>query len=219
MIRSPVDRQHLAQEQFERRSIRYQGSFAQRIYCRPTSHILLARLELAPGSRVLDVGCGTGQLLVDIRDRFPTTDLHGLDLCVGMIRSAKALVGAGASLIQGESQSLPFPDDHFDAVVCTHCFHHFPDQLRSLKEMGRVLRSGGIAMVLDGDRDGMWGRVLYDVFVARAEGSVKHRSASDMQQFMREAGLVEIEQVRAFPLSPVLLTTGRAEKNARQSPG
>ena len=73
-------------------------------------------------------------------------------------------------------------------------------------------------MVLDGDRDGLWGRLLYDVFVVWAEGPVRHRSACEMQQFMREAGLAPIEQVRAFPLSPVLLTIGRAEKNSAQSP-
>jgi ubiquinone/menaquinone biosynthesis C-methylase UbiE len=120
--------------------------------------------------------------------------------------------------MQGESQSLPFRDNTFDAVVCTHCFHHFSDQSRSLKEMARVLRSGGIAMVLDGDRDGLWGRVLYDVFVVWAEGPVRHCSASEMQQLMREAGLAPVKQVRAFPLSPVLLTIGRAEKNSAQLP-
>jgi ubiquinone/menaquinone biosynthesis C-methylase UbiE len=165
----------------------------------------------------LDVGCGTGQLLADIRDRFPTTNLHGLDLCVGMVRSARALLGPGAELIQGESQSLPFPDNSFDAVVCTHCFHHFSGQLKSLKEVARVLRSGGIAMVLDGDRDGLWGRVLYDMFVVWAEGPVRHCSANVMQQFMSEAGLAPVEQIRAFPLSPVLLTIGRAQKNPAQS--
>ena len=163
--------------------------------------------------RVLDVGCGTGQLLADIRDRFPTTQVHGLDLCDGMIRSAKTLLGSGADLTQGESQSLPFPDDHFDLVVCTHCFHHFPDPLRSVREMARVLRHGGMAMVLDGDRDGLWGRLLYDTFVVWAEGPVTHHSASAMQRLLRDAGLVLIEQVRAFPLSPVLLTIGRAEKS------
>lgn len=211
MKRSAGDLQQLAREQFERRSGRYQGSFAQKIYCRPTSRILLDRLDLPPGARVLDVGCGTGQLLADIRDRFPETGLHGLDLCDGMIRSAKTVLGSAADLRQGESQCLPYPAEHFDVVVSTHCFHHFPDPLKSLQEMNRVLRSGGRVMVLDGDRDGLWGRLLYDVFVRWAEGPVKHHSAFEMKQLMSDAGLVNIEQVRAFLLGPVLLTIGRRE--------
>ncbi len=84
--------------------------------------------------------------------------------------------------------------------------------------MARVLRHGGMAMVLDGDRDGLWGRLLYDVFVVWAEGPVTHHSGKGMQQLLRDAWLVPIEQVHAFPLSPVLLTIGRAEKNSAQGP-
>lgn len=199
-----------ARLQFERRSHTYQGSLAQRLFCQPTSRVLLRHLPRHRPLTILDIGCGTGQLLLDIRDRCEEVRLHGLDLCPGMVRTARQLLGAEPVLVVGDSGCLPFADRSMDVVVCTHSFHHYPDQAAVLREMARVLRPGGRALILDGDRDTPWGWLLYDVFVVWAEGSIQHCSAVTMRKLCRAAGFRRIAQFQSMPLSPVLLTIAYA---------
>jgi ubiquinone/menaquinone biosynthesis C-methylase UbiE len=126
-----------------------------------------------------------------------------------MLASARRTLGPAAALTHAEDARIPFADGVFDAVVCTHCFHHFPDQSRAVREIRRVLRRGGAAYILDGDRDRPWGGLIYDVLVSWAEGGVHHRSAADMLCLTRAAGFADIHQFRGFRLSPVLLTIAR----------
>ena len=61
---------------------------------------------------------------------------------------------------------------------CAACgqFHHYPRQDVVAAEMHRVLRPGGRLYIIDGDRDRLWGRLVYDVVVVMMEGAVKHLS-------------------------------------------
>lgn len=86
----------------------YDGRFSE--LQRPKHEALLARLPLTPGSRVLDVGCGTGLLA---RHLSPSVVLVGLDLSIGMLRLAR---GRLPSCVQGDALALPFRDGVFDAA-------------------------------------------------------------------------------------------------------
>ena len=128
-----------------------------------------------------------------------------------MLRQTRHILGTGVGLVHADSHRLPFGVGSFDVVICTHSFHHYPDQTAVLREMFRVLRPGGRVMVLDGDRDNPWGWLLYDVFVVWAEGPVRHCSARDMERLCRAAGFRRVQQYRSVPWSPVLLTIGVKE--------
>src|SRR5262245_39688577 len=94
--------------------------------------------------------------------------------CLIRVPSVAANSDFALHLVQGDSERLPFADDSFDLVTCSHSFHHYPNQAQVVAEMHRVLHPGGRLMIIDGDRDRWWGRLIFDVIVVLMEGRVKH---------------------------------------------
>jgi ubiquinone/menaquinone biosynthesis C-methylase UbiE len=120
-------------------------------------------------------------------------------------------------LVQADSERLPFADNSFDAVTCSHSFHHYPQQEQVLREIYRVLRPDGRAMIIDGDRDGLWGRLVFDGIVVMMEGQVHHLSARDARRLYGRVGFADIAQRRRGGPLPFLLTTGIAAKAGSMS--
>jgi len=139
-----------------------------------------------------------------------------LDLSAGMLGHARmrCRVHRRVSVVQGDSERLPFADDSFDAVTCCHSFHHYPKQESVVAEMHRVLRPGGRLVIVDGDRDRLWGRFLFDRLVVFMEGAVKHLSGDAFKSLFHKIGFDEVHQQRRRGFLPFLLTVGRAVKPA-----
>ena len=103
------------------------------------------RLGIKPGSRVLDVGTGTGIFLPYILDK-SGQDGHiiALDCAEEMLRKARAKGHNGhIDCLHADITNIPLRDNIFDAVVCYSTFPHFQDKPRSLAEINRVIKSGG----------------------------------------------------------------------------
>jgi ubiquinone/menaquinone biosynthesis C-methylase UbiE len=101
--------------------------------------------ELAEGDWVLDVGTGTGILLPLIRQAIgPKGMLVGFDFSFKMLEKAKLRPCPGEKmLINANVESLPFQSGIFDQIICFSALPHFPDKLKALLEMVRVLKGGG----------------------------------------------------------------------------
>ncbi len=108
-----------------------------------------ARLILAPGERLLDVGCGTGALIEHLSNNRGSLRLFGVDPVSGMLAIARRKVPTSVALCQGWAEQLPFPSASFDAVVSCNVFHYLMDPTLALREMERVLRPGGTLLVTD----------------------------------------------------------------------
>ena len=122
----------------------------------------VARLQLEPGDRVLDLGCGNGRHLVATR-RVPSVSGIALDLGMNEVRATVeaitlmddtapqeggSVVGAGPWLVvQGDTFRLPFADRSFDCVIASEVLEHLPDDGAALAEMSRVLRADGLLAV------------------------------------------------------------------------
>jgi SAM-dependent methyltransferase len=105
----------------------------------------LERLPWRGGKRVLDVGCGPGDLLCEMaRQHQGWQVLVGLDASPGMIaKAAWSARGLPAYFFVGDAQALSFPDGSFDVVMARHMLYHVPDIDRAVAEAARVLRPGG----------------------------------------------------------------------------
>ncbi|MFE4517431.1 SAM-dependent methyltransferase [Kitasatospora sp. NPDC056783] len=105
------------------------------------------RLTLAPGARVLDIGCGSGKPAVRIAG---TWGVHVTGVTISAQQAATAgarpEVGAGAGQVsfqQADGMDLPFADAHFDHVYAIESFLHMSDRATAIAEAARVLRPGG----------------------------------------------------------------------------
>jgi ubiquinone/menaquinone biosynthesis C-methylase UbiE len=109
----------------------------------------LRRLEVRPGARVLDVGCGTGTLLTALVRAVPGVMCVGVDLSARMLAVARRKLPPAVALVAGTAERLPFADASFTAVVSTSALHYFRDPAAALREMGRVLAPGGSVVITD----------------------------------------------------------------------
>lgn len=127
----------------------YDLPLVQRATYRPIHDAVLQALASSPVSRVLDIGCGTGQLAARVKRERPGLEVVGCDFSAGMLSRASAR-GRNVRWVQGDAGRLPFHDASFDAITSTEAFHWFPDQRAVLSECYRVLKPGGhllLAMV------------------------------------------------------------------------
>jgi len=106
------------------------------------------QLALPADARILELGCGPGDLWRENADRIPAGwDAMLTDFSEGMVSSAQrnlAETGRTFTYKQVDAQELPFETDTFDAVIANHMLYHVPDRPRALAEIRRMLKSGGV---------------------------------------------------------------------------
>ena len=103
---------------------------------------VIASLELPEGARILDAGCGSGRNMV-LLARYG--EVTGIELSAASAAVAQRR-GVG-EVVEGSVDDLPFPDDSFDFAVSLDVLEHLDDDLRSLVELRRVVRPGGLLLV------------------------------------------------------------------------
>lgn len=110
---------------------------------------MVRSLGIAPGSAVLDVGCGTGVLLPHLLEAVgPGGSVCALDIAEEMLRVARRkLTRPNLQYLHADIAETPFLEESFDLVVCHNCFPHIWDKERAVREMFRVLRPGGRVVV------------------------------------------------------------------------
>jgi SAM-dependent methyltransferase len=110
---------------------------------------------VAPGDRVLDIGCGTGtQAIATARRSQPGGSVVGVDISEKMLAAARRKAhraGLSIAFHQADAAQLPFEDERFDVVTFTTMMHMVPESRRQLclREASRVLRHGGRLLLID----------------------------------------------------------------------
>ncbi len=114
----------------------------------------LRYLSACAPARVLDVATGTADMAIMAAQALPTAFVEGIDLSGAMIAIGRAKiertgVAQRVKLLEGDALSLPFADGSFDAVISAFGVRNFADITTGLREMRRVLKPGGLIVILE----------------------------------------------------------------------
>lgn len=144
-------------------------------------------LEVSPGDRVLDVGCGPGNYTGDLADASGSGLVVGIDASEVMVATAARRSGrANLAYLRGDACALPFEDGTFDVACSVGVIHLLEQPMRALEEIIRVLAPGGrLAIVATCARGGMRGR---------AWGGLTLFGRNELPDALRGHGLVEVDQ-------------------------
>lgn len=126
---------------FDQVSKVYDNEVIQTFIYRPTQDRVLIDLRALSPARILDVGCGTGQLTARIQTSLRPQVVYGCDPSSGMLDHARARSN-DVIWLEGKAEAVPLPDGSVDAVVSTEAFHFF-DQPAAVAEFHRLLAPGG----------------------------------------------------------------------------
>jgi len=160
---------------------------------------LLEQAALRPDQHILEIGCGTGTLLVQIKRLLPNAEVIGIDpdpKALARARRKAARAPASIQLDIGFAGRLPYPDAVFDRVFSSFMFHHLPanEKEKMLSEAWRVLRPGGELHMLDfeGPEDstpGFLGRLLH------SNKRLTDNSEASVLDRMRQASFADARKV------------------------
>jgi len=114
------------------------------ISCDKRTRRFLDSIENIKGLRILEIGVGQGQFLKKVSQYRPELKFHGVDISAAAIEILKRNTKISGDFQVAEAESLPFPDDYFDAVVMIDVLEHIIDPIKALEEINRVLNPKGI---------------------------------------------------------------------------
>ncbi len=149
------------------------------------------------GDSVLDVGCGTGEVILLAKTRAKAGKAYGIDPAPEMIAVARKKAARKKLDIDfrvGVIEALPFPDASIDVVTSSLMMHHLPEDLkvRGLAEIYRVLKPGGRLLIADFMRP--TGSFINHLFIAFTRHRGLKNGLEDLRKFLNGAGFTEIIQ-------------------------
>jgi demethylmenaquinone methyltransferase/2-methoxy-6-polyprenyl-1,4-benzoquinol methylase len=178
---------------------------------------VIAKAEIPPGGRALDLGTGTGDIALAIRETHPAAQVVAADFTLEMMRVGRARPGGDAlPWNSADALNLPYPDAAFDAVVSGFLMRNVSDLPRALREQRRILKPGGRIVILDTTRPRknlltpfiklhmnfiipFLGRLITgetEAYAYLPETSQNFLDAETLAERMREAGFSEVGFVR-----------------------
>ena len=186
-----------SREKFHKQAEKYdsgnKGKHARSLY-----ESVINKLDELSFNNLLDVGCGTGNLLSLINTRYDT-QIAGVDLTPKMLNIARIKLGDDADLKVADSEDLPFEDNKFDMVICTDSFHHYPHPENVLKEIRRVLELDGMIIIADPYTPTPLRQMVNLYFKLSRSGDVKIYSESDIRNLLENTGFESVKYEQTGP--------------------
>jgi ubiquinone/menaquinone biosynthesis C-methylase UbiE len=151
---------------------------------------LVAQADIRPDHRVLEVGCGTGNLTVLVKRLHPRAEVTGLDpdpKALARAHAKAARAGLPVRLDEGFGDALPYAADSFDRVLSAFMFHHLEraEKRTTLRETRRVLEAAGSLHLLDFGGSGLLAHLLH------RSGRLRDNTEDRVLALMQDAGFAD----------------------------
>lgn len=189
-----MDKKQKSIELFQKWSETY-DRFIFQFWMRYVQREALKEAKLTDKSRLLDVGCGTGYLLIKAREQSLKASLTGVDFSMEMLEKAKQkLKGKNAKLYQADILEFMEEKD-FDVITTADAFHHFTEPEKSIMKMSSLLKKGGKLIVMDINFKPLF---LFNLLWKLEPGFVKMYSGKKFRMMFEESHLKIVKQKRIF---------------------
>lgn len=150
-------------------------------------------LELADieaNSKILDVGCGTGNLLLELGKR-KDLKLYGIDISKEMLKIARSKINKKTGLKNSSIEEFK-TKEKFNYILSTEAFHHFSNQEKAVENMHKLLKKDGKLVIVDLN----FGFILNDIFHWLEPGNNKINSLSDFRKLFEKYEFMNISVKR-----------------------
>lgn len=144
---------------------------------------------------ILDIGCGGGRTLHRMSDRSPQGKLIGVDYSPVSVEestrtNAEDVASGKIQILQGSVDQLPLADDSFDRIITVESFYFWPDAVKDLKEVRRVLKTGGQFLLVADiyNRDDLPASAVEHI----QEYNMRNPSLDEFRSYFEQAGFGDI---------------------------
>lgn len=176
---------------WEKLAPRYNTQWVQKYSLGPTRRevesIVLPLLAQNQDIKILDIGCGTGQLVGEISQTYAAVDYLGIDVTSEMIDIAKANnpgerirfanVGVDDFVCEGQ----------FDLILCTHAFPYFPNKAQAMQKMHALCKDGGMVIIVSSSTNNLKD-LLANLIVKTQTSRAQYPSIAQMKRMFESAG-------------------------------
>lgn len=194
---------------WEKLAPRYNDQWVQKYSLRPTRRevkkLILPLLEKDPDLKILDVGCGTGQLVGEISEFHRSVDYLGIDVTPGMIEIARRNNTGDRIRFQNISVDDFTTKERFDIILCTHAFPYFPNKSAAMQKMSSLCKKGGRVIVVSASTNNPKD-LFINLLVKTRTSRARYLSIKEMKRLFTSAGFTvsKVDVIREKAYMPTI---------------
>lgn len=203
-------------EVWEKLAHKYNNLWVQKYSLGPTRRevkkIVLPLLEKNKELKILDIGCGTGQLIKEISDKYKMVNYLGIDVAKNMIDIAKK--NNKGKNIKFKISSIETFDtvDRYDIIICTHAFPYFPNKEDMIKKIAGLCNKKGQVIIVNSSTNSLKDLII-NFFLKATTSKARYLSIDNMKKLFKTAKLkvknIEIIRERFYMPTIALFHTER----------
>ena len=182
---------------WEKLAPKYNDQWVQKYSLIPTRRevkkIVLPLLESNAQLKILDIGCGTGQLIQEVSEIYPSVDYLGIDVAQNMIKVAKQNNhGENVKFINLSVDDFT-SEEKFDIIICTHAFPYFPNKSEAMHKMASLCKTNGKIIIVSSSTNN-FKDLIANLWVKTRTSKARYLSIPQMKRLFTSAGF-EVKSV------------------------
>ncbi len=179
-------------EVWEKLAHKYNNLWVQKYSLGPTRRevkkIVLPLLEKNDQLKILDIGCGTGQLIKEISEQYHEVSYLGIDVAENMIQIAKDSNNGSNINFRAASIESFESNDKYDIIMCMHAFPYFPNKEEMLKKISGMCTDNGQVIIVNSSTNSLKDLII-NFFLKATTSKAKYLSIKEMKKLFDMANL------------------------------